>query len=333
MTIDVNASTEIEVLPAARPAQSDAIATLMQHAQAMTAAKQLADALCDSDLVPAIYRGKPGNGAAAILYGAELGLNPIQSLQQIFVVHGAPAIYARTAVALVKRSGILIQTVATSDESVTVNASDPRRGLFEESTWDIGRATRAGYTSNKKYTTDPQAMLYAKAAMEVCRKIAPDVLLGIPYSREELELEQQPVRVRSERGGRGVGALRAAAAADREPSQETVDADPDPESAPAGAAPKPDGLSESARKRWLKSMFALLGEGDCSVREDQLIVIGAVVGHEIEHRDGLTDDELKLVVNSLNAWRTDGVLGDNITTALNAYVAAQADEDTDGGAA
>ena len=203
--------SDITVLPPARPVQADAVGQLMAHAQAMTAAKQLADALCDTDLVPKDYKGKPGNGAAAILYGAELGLNPIQSLQQVFVVHGSPAIYARTAVALVMRHGITVRTLESSDDSVTVEVSDPRTGHVETCTWDYARAQKAGYTGNKKYDTDPQAMLYAKAAMEGCRKVAPDVLLGIPMSREELEMEA-PTPVRSERvQARGVAALREAA--------------------------------------------------------------------------------------------------------------------------
>ena len=42
-----------------------------------------------------------------------------------------------------------------------------------------------------KYITDPQTMLKAKCQAEVCREMAPDVLMGIGYSREELESEDQ----------------------------------------------------------------------------------------------------------------------------------------------
>jgi len=183
--------TEIEV-------RHNPVSQLVVHAQNMSAAKQLADALCATDMVPAHYKGKAANGAAAILYGEEIGLNPIQSLQNIFIVQGKPAIYARTAVALVRRHGVKVRTVSSSDESVTVSAE--RDGQVEESTWDIARATKAGYLSNAKYKSNPQEMLYSKAAMEVCRKIAPDVLLGIAHSGEELELEA-PVRVESSRIG------------------------------------------------------------------------------------------------------------------------------------
>lgn len=311
MTIEtLTTETDLEVLPPARPVQAEAVAQLMAHAQAMQTAKQLADAMCDTDLVPATYRGKPGNGAAAILYGAELGLTPIQSLQQIFVVHGTPAIYARTAVALVKRHGYQVRTIEESDESVTVSATDPRTGHVEVSTWDITRAERAGFTSNKKYQTEPRAMLWAKAAMEVCRRIAPDVLLGIAYASEELEIE--PVQqVRSERPerARGVAAL-----------AQRVTPTPEAQAAPAPPAETSTAMAPATRKKWLNAMFAALGEADCTDRDDQLAVIAALAGRPDsppEHRDSISDDELRTVVNALNAARKDSQLGAVVTEILN----------------
>lgn len=191
----------------------DGLALLEKQAKAMDAAHRLATALCNTQMVPTTFRGKPDDGAAAILYGAELGLKPQQALQQVFVVHGQPAIYARTMVALLKAKGYRFETVSSTDEAVTVRATSPR-GEVEESTWTFERAQRAGYTTNKKYTTDPQAMLYAKSAAEVSRKIAPDVLLGITYSAEDLELEQRPLQATATRtapkGGRGRAGLTAA---------------------------------------------------------------------------------------------------------------------------
>lgn len=186
---------------------------LMKQAQAMDAAYRLASTLCNTQMVPQTFRGKPDDGAAAILYGAELGLKPQQALQQVFVVHGQPAIYARTMVGLLKAKGYTFETVTSTDDAVAVRGTSPR-GEVEESTWTIDRAKKAGYTSNKKYQTDPQAMLYAKAASEVCRKLAPDVLLGIRYSAEDLELE--PVKMQARRVDRptsgGADGVRAALA-------------------------------------------------------------------------------------------------------------------------
>lgn len=222
--IATTAREHVALAPIQAGAVPDPIDNLIRYSQAIEVAYEFADKLCRTSLVPGIYRGKPADGAVAILYGAELGLNPIQALQQVFTVHGTPAIYARTMVALLKTKGYMFKTAASSDESVTVTGLSPD-GETETSTWTIDRAVKAGYVptidertgkyktnangkliGNEKYFTDPQAMLYAKAAAEVCRKLAPDVLLGISQTREDLESEPAPnieeptpVRVRSER--------------------------------------------------------------------------------------------------------------------------------------
>lgn len=205
----------------------DGMADLMKQAEAMSAAHKLATVLCNTSMVPATFRGKPDDGAAAILYGAEVGLKPQQALQQVFVVHGQPAIYARTMVALLKAKGYTFTTVESTDQSVTVQGVSPR-GEQETSTWTIQRAKNAGYTSNKKYQTDPQAMLYAKAASEVARKLAPDVLLGIKYTAEDLELEPvkaTATRMDTQRGADGVRAALEKKKAETEPEPAPNDQD------------------------------------------------------------------------------------------------------------
>ena len=211
MTKELDTTTTHDAVAMPLPDVTDnGLELLQKQAEAMGAAHKLATVLCNTKMVPATFQGKPDDGAAAILYGAELGLKPQQALQQVFVVHGQPSIYARTMVALLKAKGYRFQTAESTDKQVTVTGTSPR-GEQETSTWTIDRAVQAGYTSNKKYTSDPQAMLYAKAAAEVCRKLAPDVLLGITYTKEELELEQ-PVRATATRvqPGRGTSGLKAA---------------------------------------------------------------------------------------------------------------------------
>lgn len=219
--------------------QAGALDALQQQVAAMDAASRLAGALCNTDMVPKQYKGKPDDGAAAILYGAELGLNPIQSLQNVMVINGKPGVEARTMVAFLKTKGYRVETVESSDKKVTVRGIAPD-GHEETSTWTIDRAAQAGYTSNALYKKIPQQMLYAKAATEVCRKLAPDVLLGIAYSTEELRLEQavKATATRVDRPARGSSGLRAAL--ERKPERDVQDADVDEEGA------EPAGLSEPA---------------------------------------------------------------------------------------
>ena len=215
-------NNQLDTVNDSMPELSDnGLSGLMRQAEAMDAAHKLATVLCNTQMVPQTFRGKPDDVAAAILYGAELGLKPQQALQQVFVIRGQPAIYARTMVALLKGKGYKFKTVESSDESVTVRGVAPS-GEQESSTWTIDRAKKAGYTSNKRYQTDPQAMLYAKAASEVSRRLAPNVLLGIKYAAEDLELE--PVKMNATRQDVAAQAVSAPAPKMRqEPEQEPED--------------------------------------------------------------------------------------------------------------
>lgn len=319
-------STEIDLLPPARAPRPASVVALRQHVAAMADAKMLADALCDTEMVPAAYRGKPGNAAAAILLGMELGLEPIQSLQNIFVVGGKPAMYARTAVALVKAQGIVVQTVQSSDESVSVSATDPRTGQVETSTWDLGRAERAGYIGNKKYSSDPQAMLYAKAAMEVCRKIAPDVLMGIPYAREELELENTPTRPQIISSRRGVDGLRAAIATapviEPEIVGDEVEEDEEPEAA------KVSTMAPATRRKWEARLAELFTEAEAD-RDDQPVLMRELLGldHTIDNVEVLSDEQLREIVNRMNAMAKESVLADRVNDILNAASLLDAEVD------
>ena len=314
MTVD-HITSDIEIVPAQR---FRGAGSLRQHVANMADAKIFADAVCGTSYVPAAFRGKPEDAAAAILMGMELGLEPMQSLQNIFVIGGRPAMFARTAVALLNGHGIVVQTVSSSDESVTVSATDPRTGQVEVSTWDLGRASNAGYTANKKYQTDPQAMLYAKAAMEVCRKIAPDVLLGIAYAREELELETKvaPRMIMSNRVG--VDGLRAAIAPVVEPEivGDEIEDDEDDAEEELPAAAK--AMTAPTRKKWEKALLTALTEAECTDFADCEVVIADLAGRaDPVSAESITDDELREAVGKLDAARKAGILTDLVNDILN----------------
>lgn len=199
-----------------------AMEMLRNHAEMMAMAFELASAMVKTTMVPKMYQGrdKAETATAAILYGLELGLNPIQSLQQVFAVHGQPSIYARTMVALLKSQGYKFRTIEAGPKRVTVEGWWPGEDP-EKCTWTIQRAIDAGFVptldpatgkyktkkyegyekqiGNEKYLTQPEEMLWAKAASTLCRRLAPDALLGIARTVEDLESEPEPIRVRSER--------------------------------------------------------------------------------------------------------------------------------------
>lgn len=169
---------------------------LIKEAQELQAAYQFGEALASTQFVPDAFRGKPGDVAAAVLAGRSVGMDPITSLQNVFVVKGKPAMYARTMHAIVLAAGHEVVRTAASTTSVTVAARRKGEAEWQEFTWTIDRAKDAGYVgTNKKYQSDPIAMLTAKAIAEACRTIAPDVLTGVAaYAAEEIELEDMGER-------------------------------------------------------------------------------------------------------------------------------------------
>lgn len=286
MTIERHAPA----LPAQAGTGYDLIRTT---ALAMADANAIAKAVANTDMVPKHFRGKPDDLTAAILYGATLGFDPMQSARQVYVIHGQAALYARAMAALVLSAGHEVWTEASTPDAVTVAGRRRGSDRIERATWDAARAKRAEYTSNAKYRTNPEEMLYAKAVSEVCRKIAPDVLNGV-YAYEEMQLE----RVESERVDqpRGIDALLA----------RTPDPSPAPEAdaaAPVVSGHDDASAGEGPTAAQLRKMGALLKEVGLPEREAALAYVGDVVGRAVTSRNELSKDEAGQVIDALEADR------------------------------
>lgn len=267
---------------------------LVAWAASLKAAHQIGAALCNTSFVPATFKGKPEEAAAAILFGDEIGLTPTQSLQSVYVISGKPALYARAMVAIVLAAGHEIETVEKADAKVTVRGR--RRGSenWTTETWTTARAQKAGYLSNKKYATDPEAMLYARAASDLCRQIAPDALAGIGYTVEELEISE-PTKVTVTRADKHAKVTRAAAPEPVEPTFEALpdatdditDAEVVEESAPA--------ITDAQ----LRKLGAAMGEVGITDRAARLQYVSGVVGHEVTSSKELTKAEASMVIDAL----------------------------------
>ena len=160
---------------------------LAAWAGAMGDAMTLAKGLAGTAFVPSHFQGKPADTAVAIMKGAALGLDPVAALEAIYVISGKPALYARSMVALVLARGHEVWTEEADATKVTVKGRRHGSSHVEESTWDVARVKAGGLDRNRQYAAHPEAMLYARAAADVCRRIAPDVLAGLSYGAEELQ--------------------------------------------------------------------------------------------------------------------------------------------------
>jgi hypothetical protein len=263
---------------------------LVAWAQAASAANQLAQALTSTTFVPAHFKGNVGDATAAILMGDELGLSPLAAFRSIYVVHGTPALYARGMVALALSQGHEVWTEKSTDAEVTVKGRRKGSQQVETSTWTIKRAATAGYTSNKKYQTNPQEMLYSKAAAEICRKVAADALAGVPYSVEDLELEDASPTTKVTRSVSSTKVGRAKPVVTvSNPQDDTTPSEPLNEPEPTGEGMTPDQQ---------KKMFAQFGELGIKERDEYQSYISQVIGHEVESSKDLTVEQASAVIEA-----------------------------------
>lgn len=262
---------------------------LVAWADSLTAAHRIAQALCRTTFVPKHFAGKPEDAAAAILFGDEIGLTPTQALRSIHVISGTPGLYARTMVALVQSRGHEVWTEVDTPSKVVVCGRRKGATHVERSEWTTDRARKAGYTSNKKYETDPQAMLYARAASDVCRKIAADALAGLAFTLEELELsEPGETTTVSRQPAKRVQRKQAAPV----PVPDEPDLDDEPAPAPA---------VEPISDAQMRKLHATFNERGIVERDDRLAFAAGVVGREVGSSKDLSRDEAGRVIDALES--------------------------------
>ena len=168
---------------------------LLAWARDASEAYRIAESLVKTSFVPASMKDKPGEATAAILTGQEIGLRPMAALRSIDLIQGVPAMRANAIRGLVQARGHEVWVEETSDTRAVVAGQRHGTEREQKSVWTIERATRLGLTSKQNWKTQPGAMLVARATAEVCRLIASDVLLGMPYAVEELdEIQAAPAK-------------------------------------------------------------------------------------------------------------------------------------------
>src|SRR5512139_2289224 len=78
---------------------------LASWATAAHAAHEMATGLVQTSFVPEAFRGKPHEATAAILAGAEIGLDPMAALRSFDIIQGTAAPRANTLRAVVQANG------------------------------------------------------------------------------------------------------------------------------------------------------------------------------------------------------------------------------------
>jgi len=153
--------------------------------QNMEQALVFAEKLANSGLAPAGFNGKPDACFIAMQYGAALGLNPLQAVQNIAVINGRPCLWGDAMLAIVKASG-LCEWVKETVEGTLAVCTVKRSGEPEQSrTYSWEQATRAGLTNKPgPWGQYPERMLQLRARGFALRDIFPDALMGLGMVEE-----------------------------------------------------------------------------------------------------------------------------------------------------
>lgn len=161
-------------------------ATFDLSPQTFEQALTFSDYLADSDMVPKDFKGKPGNCLIAMQWGSELGLKPLQALQNIAVINGRPALWGDAVIAIVRGSTLCEYVIEETDAQGSAVCRVKRRGEQEQvrTFSDIDAKTAGLLGKQGPWTTNPKRMKQMRARSFALRDVFPDVLKGIAIAEE-----------------------------------------------------------------------------------------------------------------------------------------------------
>jgi hypothetical protein len=159
---------------------------------------RFAQMVAKSEFAPKDFRGKPESCMLAIQHGSEIGLSPMQSLQNIACINGRPAIWGDAALAVAMASAVCESVTETLDgegENMVATCTAKRRG-YERPTvarFSVADAKKAGlWGKTGPWSQYPKRMLQLRARGFALRDAFPDVLKGLVTAEEAQDYPTTP---------------------------------------------------------------------------------------------------------------------------------------------
>lgn len=148
-------------------------------------AMDLAKLVAFSGMVPKQFEERPGAVLVAMQMGAELGLSPMASLQNIAVVNGRPTVWGDACLAIVTSHPECLDVVETEGDGFA-KCTVRRRGRAPvERVFSVEDAKRAGLWGKQgPWTQYPKRMMQMRARGFALRDAFPDALRGIVSTEE-----------------------------------------------------------------------------------------------------------------------------------------------------
>ena len=155
----------------------------------MSEAMEMAQLLAKSQMIPKAYQGKPQDALVAMMMGCELGLNPIQALQNIAVINGKPSIFGDALAALMLNHPAFGGMEESFDDAgMTATCTVWRKGGPRHTqAFSEADARKAGlWGKSGPWAQYPKRMLQMRARGFAIRSQFADALAGL-ITREEAE--------------------------------------------------------------------------------------------------------------------------------------------------
>ena len=154
----------------------------------MDEAFKFADLMSKSSMVPKEFQGNPGNIIVAIQWGMEIGLQPMQAMQNIAVINGRPCLWGDSVIALVKSSPAC-EYIREEQSDTAATCRVKRKGEDEQvRTFSAYDAKTAGLLGKAgPWTQYPKRMMQMRARSWALRDVFPDVLRGMAVAEEVMD--------------------------------------------------------------------------------------------------------------------------------------------------
>jgi hypothetical protein len=161
--------------------------------QNLTELTQFAQMAARSSMVPRDYIGKPENVMVAIQMGSEIGLAPMQALQNISVISGRPAVWGDAMLGLCRQSplceDIEERTEGEGDRLVAICNAKRVGKKPVEGRFSVDDAKKAGlWNKAGPWQQYPKRMLQMRARGFALRDAFPDVLRGLVSAEEASDM-------------------------------------------------------------------------------------------------------------------------------------------------
>lgn len=156
-------------------------------------AMQFSKMIAESDICPKDFKGNAGNVLVAVQMGAELGIPPLQALQNIAVINGRPSIWGDALPALARNHPKFEYIDETFDDrTMTATCKIKRRGEPEQVyTFSQADAQQAGLWGKQgTWQTYPKRMLKMRARAWGIRDVFADALKGLQVAEEVMDYRE-----------------------------------------------------------------------------------------------------------------------------------------------